>query len=103
MHDDLLDGFIVARVNHRKRQVATSVNVHRNHPQLRSQVGGDRVQNILRYPGQRRSGDTRDLHVLLERGNQVLFIEQAETKDRLAESSAVSLLERDRGVEPLGS
>jgi len=33
----------------------------------------------------------------------VLFIEQAETKDRLAESSAVSLLERDRGVEPLGS
>lgn len=102
MHDDLFDGLIIARVHHRQRQVTARVDVHRNHPQLGSQVCGDRVENILGHPSQRRSGDSWNLHVLLERGNQVLFVKQPEAQDRLAERATVSLFERDGRVEPLG-
>lgn len=101
MHDDLLDGLIIAWVHHRQRQVTARVDVHRNHPQLGSQIGGDRIQNIFGHPSQRRSGDSRNLHVLLERGHQVLFVQQPKAQDRLAESATVSLFERDGRVEPL--
>jgi hypothetical protein len=103
MHDDLLDSFVVAWVHHGERQVAAGIDVHRDDPQLRSQLGWNRVQNIFRHPRQRRSGNAGNLHVLLERRNQVLFIEQAETKDRLAQRTAITLLQRDRGIKPLGS
>ena len=103
MHDDLLDRFVIARVHHGQRQIAAGINVHWDDPQLSSQLGWNRVQNILRHPRQRRSGNARNLHVLLERRNQVLFVEQAETKDRLAKRTAITLLQRDRGIEPLGS